>query len=245
MLTVVDLHVRIGSASILNGVSFSAEVGSAVGIIGPNGSGKTTLFNALSGFVVHQQGQISLAGKDLSFLPPFARAQSGIARVFQNFGIFREMTILENLVIAIESRECWWKTMIPWTTTSRQIKEIAKSFAERVKLDSKLNHKASSLSGGQMRLLEIIRALAFGADLFLLDEPTAGVSPKMKDEVAQLINHLQNLGKTTLIIEHDIHFVQSFSQKIIVLDQGRVLLSDTPERVRENELLQDIYFGKR
>ena len=93
-------------------------------------------------------------------------------------------------------------------------------------------------------MLEIIRALAFGAELFLLDEPTAGVSPKMKEEVALLISRVQSLGKTTLIIEHDINFVQSFSKRVIVLDQGRVILEGTPEEVRRNDLLQEIYFGK-
>ena len=95
-----------------------------------------------------------------------------------------------------------------------------------------------------MRLLEIVRALAFGAEVFLLDEPTAGVSPKMKDEVSGLIRHVQQLGKTTLIIEHDINFVQSFSKRILVLDQGKILLDDSPEKVRSNALLQEIYFGK-
>ena len=114
----------------------------------------------------------------------------------------------------------------------------------RSKLESKLSQRAGTLSGGQMRLLEIVRALAFGAEVFLLDEPTAGVSPKMKDEVAALISHVQALGKTTLIIEHDINFVQSFSKRVLVLDQGRVILDDTPENVRRNELLREIYFGK-
>jgi ABC-type branched-subunit amino acid transport system ATPase component len=116
-------------------------------------------------------------------------------------------------------------------------------FLKEVKLETKADSKAGSLSGGQMRLLEIIRTLAFGADLFLLDEPTAGVSPRMKDDVAGLIKKLQGIGKTVLIIEHDINFIQKFCNRIIVLNEGRVVLDDTPELVRKNEQLKEIYFG--
>ena len=244
MLQVSDLHLQIGDAAILNGVSFSAEAGDSIGIIGPNGSGKTSLFNCLSGFVKPISGSIVFNGAEVSTLPPFVRAELGIGRVFQSFGIFREMSVLENLLIALESRASIWGTLLPWSATSRRLREEAQDYAAQVGLSAKLSHKAGSLSGGQMRLLEIIRAVAFGAELFLLDEPTAGVSPKMKEEVAALIMHVQSLGKTTFIIEHDINFVQSFSRRIIVLDQGRVVLEGTPEEVRSNAMLREIYFGK-
>jgi phosphate transport system ATP-binding protein len=109
----------------------------------------------------------------------------------------------------------------------------------------RLHESALGLSGGQMRLLEIIRVLASGADVLLLDEPTAGVSPRMKEEVAQYIQKLQTLGKTVLVIEHDINFIQRFCQRIVVLESGAVIVDDTPERVCADERLQEIYFGKR
>jgi branched-chain amino acid transport system ATP-binding protein len=194
--------------------------------------------------VLPHKGTIHLNEGDITELAPFERAERGIGRVFQSFGIFREMSVLENLMVALEGRASLWRTLFPWSQSSRAIREEAKDYAAQVGLVEKINHKAGSLSGGQMRLLEIIRALAFGAELFLLDEPTAGVSPKMKEEVALLISRVQSLGKTTLIIEHDINFVQSFSKRVIVLDQGRVILEGTPEEVRRNDLLQEIYFGK-
>jgi ABC-type branched-subunit amino acid transport system ATPase component len=244
MLRVSDLHLQIGDASILNGVTFSAQPGDTIGIIGPNGSGKTSLFNSLSGFVVPERGTIHFRDEDITGLAPFTRAERGIGRVFQSFGIFREMSVLENLTVALEARRGIWSTLLPWSRSSRAIREEARAYAAQVGLGEKVNDKAGSLSGGQMRLLEIIRALAFGAELFLLDEPTAGVSPKMKEEVAALISHVQSLGKTTLIIEHDINFVQSFSERVIVLDQGRVILEGTPEEIRRNDILKEIYFGK-
>jgi len=245
MLQVSELYLQIGDANILNGVTLNADSGDAVGIIGPNGSGKTSLFNCLSGFVFPKSGTIRFKDHDITALPPFSRAERGIGRVFQSFGIFREMTVLENLMVALESRASIWGTFLPWSKGSRSLREEAKGYAAQVGLSEKVQHKAGSLSGGQMRLLEIIRALAFGSELFLLDEPTAGVSPKMKEEVANLISHVQSLGKTTLIIEHDINFVQSFSKRVIVLDQGKVILEGTPDEVRSNERLQEIYFGKR
>jgi branched-chain amino acid transport system ATP-binding protein len=245
MLRVSDLHLQIGEMSILNGVTFSAQPGDTIGIIGPNGSGKTTLFNCLSGFVFPSKGTIHLNEQDVTALASYERAELGIGRVFQSFGIFREMSVLENLMVALEGRASLWRTLFPWSRSSRAIREEAKDYAAQVGLAEKINHKAGALSGGQMRLLEIIRALAFGAEVFLLDEPTAGVSPRMKEEVAALIRRVQSLGKTTLIIEHDINFVQSFSSRVIVLDQGRVLLEGSPEEVRSNEMLQEIYFGRQ
>ena len=118
------------------------------------------------------------------------------------------------------------------------------AFLREVALEKKALDKAGSLSGGQMRLLEIVRTLALGADLFLLDEPTAGVSPRMKDDIAKSIKSLQALGKTVLIIEHDINFIQKFCDRIVVLEEGRVVLDDSPERVRNDVRLQEIYFGK-
>jgi ABC-type branched-subunit amino acid transport system ATPase component len=157
------------------------------------------------------------------------------------------MTVLENLVIALQSKVPWGassvSSLLPWGSAYRQVKEEAFSYLQEVKLAEKAQLKAGSLSGGQMRLLEIIRAVAFGATVLLLDEPTAGVSPRMKDTIAELITTLHSNGKTVLIIEHDVNFIQRFCERILVLNEGQVVLDDTPERVRENKALQEIYFG--
>ena len=243
ILTLHDVHLSIGESSILNGISLELAHGGTVGIIGPNGSGKTTLFNCISGFSYPSTGSITFKGSEITSLPPYMRARLGLGRVFQNFGIFRDMTVLENVVIALETHENISATLLPWGKQPRAIKSKAMEYLDQVGLADKSKGKASSLSGGQMRLLEIIRTLAFGADLFLLDEPTAGVSPKMKDAVAELIQRIEALGKTILIIEHDIQFIQKFCKRVLVLDDGRVVLDDTPEKVRSNSRLQEIYFG--
>ena len=244
MLTLSNITVSIHHSHILNGISCSFQRGETVGIIGPNGSGKTTLFNCISGFVPCGSGDIKLNEDLITPLAPHVRARRGLGRVFQNFGIFRDMSLLENMLVALESRRGAKRSFLPWSRTTTENKRIALDYLAEVNLSDKALLKAGSLSGGQMRLLEIVRTLAVGADIFLLDEPTAGVSPRMKEDIVLLIRRLQSLGKTILIIEHDITFIQKFCSRIIVLNEGRIEIDDIPERVRADERLKDIYFGR-
>ncbi len=243
ILKVDNLFFEIGGTKILNGITFSIIKGETVGVIGPNGSGKTTLFNCLSGFNIPQIGTIYFKDKDITHLPAYRRARQGLGRVFQNFAIFKEMTVLENIITALEGKEKLGPTFFPWSKKNKQNREIAYEYLKKVFLEKKAEDKAGSLSGGQMRLLEMIRTLAFGAEIFLLDEPTAGVSPKMKEDIAKLIQVLQSEGKTIVVIEHDINFIQKFCARIIVLDVGKVALDGPPETVRHSKELQEIYFG--
>lgn len=245
MLTISDLSVSFQESQILKDLSLSISAGQTVGIIGPNGSGKTTLFNTISGFVSPSAGTIVFKGQNIEHLEPHARARIGLGRVFQNFGIFRQMTLLENMLLALESGATARRSLLPWSSVNRANREEALEYLHEIRLADKALHKAGSLSGGQMRLLEIMRTVAAGADLFLLDEPTAGVSPRMKDDVAGIIRKLQEIGKTVLIIEHDIIFIQRFCTRIIVLNEGHCILDDTPERVRADTRLEEVYFGKR
>lgn len=241
LLSVADVSFAAGETKILNGISFKVARGEQVGIIGPNGSGKTTLFNCLSGFNIPQSGKITFNREEITELTPHERAQLGLGRVFQNFGVFKEMTVAENILTALETKEKF--TLCCWGAHARTLRNRVDEHLEMVGLQNKAEQKAGSLSGGQMRLLEIVRAIAFGAELFLLDEPTAGVSPKMKDEVEGLLKKLSELNKTVLIIEHDMNFIQKLCQRILVLDSGKILLDDTPEKVRKSPVLQEIYFG--
>lgn len=243
MLSISNVVVAFGETRILNGLSCSFSQGETVGIIGPNGSGKTTLFNCISGLVPLSGGTITLRDQEIQQLEPHERARMGLGRVFQNFGIFREMTLLENVLVALESRAPFSRGILPWSRATKELSKEAISYLDQVGLAAKANQKAASLSGGQMRLLEIIRTLALGAEIFLLDEPTAGVSPRMKEDVASLIKKLQALNKTVLIIEHDITFIQKFCTRIVVLNEGTVVLDDAPEKVRADARLKEIYFG--
>lgn len=241
MLQLSDISLRIGRTPILSKISFEISQGENVGIIGPNGSGKTSLFNCLSGFLLPYAGSVTLNGRDITHLAPFKRAEAGLGRIFQNFGIFKEMTVAENILLALESRSRSF--FASFGAEAKRRRERSLETLKMVGLEAKAEQKAGSLSGGQMRLLEIARALAYESEVFLLDEPTAGVSPRMKEEVERVLNKLRDLKKTILIIEHDLRFIQKLCGRILVLDDGALLLDGTPENVRSNPLLQEIYFG--
>lgn len=236
------LNFQIGDSSILNDLSVSATEGERLGIIGPNGSGKTTFFNCLSGFSRPQKGKILFDSLDVTKLSPSDRAIKGLGRLFQNFGIFRDLTVYENLLIAIESRE---KVSLFSFFKSKNFADEIMSLLSLVNLQDKKNHKAGSLSGGQLRLLEIIRLIAFNSKLYLLDEPTAGVSPKMKLDILDALNKLLPKDAIVMLIEHDINFMKDFCSRVVVFDSGHCVLSGTVDEVRENPVLQEVYFGER
>lgn len=237
LLSTRSISVSLGGQQILKDVSVEIQKGEIVGLIGPNGSGKTTFFNVLSGFLKPTSGAITLSDTDITSLSAPERSRLGIGRVFQNFGIFREMTLIENVQVALES--------LP--KEKRPKKSEMHSLVERtlkmVGLETHAKKKACSLSGGQMRLLEIARTLAAGKELFLLDEPTAGVSPKMTSDVASIIKKLKEEGKTVIIVEHDLPFIRKICDRVIVLDVGEIALSGTPEEVHNSQKLKELYFG--
>lgn len=237
ILSLDNIGLKIGDHQILHNVSFSIEEGDIVGLIGPNGSGKTTLLNVLSGFLKPTSGSITLRDNDITQLAPSKRAKLGLGRVFQNFGIFREMTLEENVMVAIEALPKEQRQALG------NMKDLVAGTLDMVGLSAHAKKKAGSLSGGQMRLLEIARTLKSGKEVFLLDEPTAGVSPKMTHQVADIIEELKKEGKTVLIIEHDLPFISRICDQVVVLDVGEVVLQGTPGEVKQSKELQEVYFG--
>lgn len=238
LLSIAHLGLQLGDHHVLKHITMHVDEGEVVGLIGPNGSGKTTLFNVLSGFLKPSMGSLTYRNEDITHLSAAARAHKGIGRVFQNFGIFRDMTLEENVFVALEALQKHERRKLGNLAT------IVSETLEMVGLSSHAKAKAGSLSGGQMRLLEIARTLASGKDLFLLDEPTAGVSPKLTKHVAALIRQLKEKGKTVLIIEHDLPFISSICDRIVVLDVGEIVLTGTPQEVKSDKKLQAIYFGE-
>jgi branched-chain amino acid transport system ATP-binding protein len=222
ILRVSDLSFSIQDHHILKGLSFTVEEGEVIGLIGPNGSGKTTLFNVLSGFLRPTEGTVKLRERDITNVSPSERARLGIGRVFQNFGIFREMTLEENVLVALEALPKEQRKQLG------NLKDVVKGTLAMVGLSDHAKKKAGSLSGGQMRLLEIARTLKSGKELFLLDEPTAGVSPKMTSQVADLIAELKREG---------------ICDRVIVMDVGKIVVTGKPADVKKSKELQEIYFG--
>lgn len=243
MLEASDIHVSFGGRKVLQGLNFSVEASAALGVVGPNGCGKTTLFNVLCGLQVPERGEIRFCNEVITHYPAYKRACIGFGRVFQQSGVFAQMTLEENILTALESKLSYLQMLIPFGRSVSERKQKANDYLKKIGLQEKAQTLAGDLSGGQQRLLEIIRAIASGASLLLLDEPTAGLSPVMKKEVAQFLVELRDEGHTLVIIEHDMGFIEGICEEIAVVASGQVALRGTPEEVKKSEKLREIYFG--
>jgi ABC-type branched-subunit amino acid transport system ATPase component len=246
MLKLENLHVKIGKTAILHEISLQVKPGEIVGIIGPNGSGKTTLLNAISGFARVSDGSVIFKDRDITRFQPYRRANLGVGRSFQNAGVFRDMTVEENLMIAIEQVKkypWWWKFSDKYC---RKTEAIIDKALDSVGLAGHKKSLAGVLSGGQLRLLELLRLGVSDGDLLLIDEPTAGVAPAMKKTLSKTIRELlQREGgrRSILIIEHDLKFLFELVDRVIVIVDGNVYMEGKPEEVSHDQKLQEVYFG--
>jgi len=198
---------HFGGVVALDNVSFSLEEGKTLGLVGGNGSGKTTLLNVITKMVVPTHGKIIFKGKRIDELPAFRISRLGIGRIFQTGGIFKNMTVLENLLVASDSATA----------------EEAEKILHEIGLPGKATHKAATLSGGQQRLLEFGRVMIRNDSLILLDEPFAGVSAENSRKIEAVIKKLQGEGKTMILIEHDAARIKRLCQHIIELDKGKAI----------------------
>ena len=227
MLSLNKVAKRFGGVNAVNKCTFNVEEGTITSLIGPNGAGKTTVFNIISGLTKPDAGTIKLNGKEIAGLPAYKIAQSGISRTFQLTKVFRNMSIKDNLLMAKEASE-------------KEMEDVLKS----VYLHKPIDTTASELSYGQQRLLEIARALLMEHSLLMLDEPTAGVNPRIRQELKIILKKLRKEGKTVLLIEHDMDFVMDISDKVIVLAEGSVLSEGKPKEIMKDKKVLEAYLGK-
>jgi ABC-type branched-subunit amino acid transport system ATPase component len=246
-LAVEDVVRSFGSVRAVDDATLAVELGSITGLIGPNGAGKSTLFNCISGFLRPQSGRVLLDGKRIDRRPAHRIARAGLVRTFQTPRALTRMTVLENVVLAAP-RHPGERLGFARAGRRREQEALARAaeLLELVRLDGQAGALAGTLSGGQRKLLDLARALMTEPRLLLLDEPMAGVSPTLRVELLEHILELRRRdGVTLLIVEHDLDFVMRACDRVIVMNDGRVIAQGTPEEVRRNEKVVDAYLGAR
>ena len=250
LLKVSGLSMRFGGLLAVNGVGLTVKEKQVVSMIGPNGAGKTTVFNCLTGFYKPSAGSILLDGESIEGLPGHEIARKGVVRTFQNVRLFKDMTAVENLLIAQHRHlntnflSGLFKTP-SFRKSERDALDYAAYWLDKVHLTEFANRPAGTLAYGQQRRLEIARCMMTRPRILMLDEPAAGLNPRETEDLKALISVLRNEhNATVLLIEHDMKLVMSISDHIVVINQGTPLADGTPEQIRDNPEVIKAYLGE-
>ena len=249
LLEVRDVTVRFGGLTAVDGVSFDLSSGEICALIGPNGAGKTTLFNAISGNVVITGGRVSFRDTEIQGLTPHEISARGIRRTFQNGGLFGHLSVLENILVGLhaEIKSDFFGLLFGGRRSHRA--EVAATARARellalMDIAHLAEYPADGLSGGQQRMVEIVRALATNPPLLLLDEPAVGLAPAARDRLTEIIRRLaKQTGLGILLIEHAIELVMGVSDRVIVLNDGKKVADAAPAVVRADRAVLEAYLG--
>jgi branched-chain amino acid transport system ATP-binding protein len=249
LLEIASASVRFGGLVAVNDVSLRVEGGEICALIGPNGAGKTTLFNAVAGYAPVAAGRILLRGAPIQGLPPHEIAARGVRRTFQNGGLFGHLTALENVLVGLHTETGSGLLGAVLGSARARRAESAATAEARVllglmTLGDLADQPAAALSGGQQRMVEIVRAIATNPPLLLLDEPAVGLAPPMRARLGEIIRRLaRERGIGILLIEHAIELVMAISDRVVVLSEGRKVADDTPAAVRADRAVLEAYLG--
>jgi branched-chain amino acid transport system ATP-binding protein len=248
LLEVEAISVVFGGLAALTDVSLRVEAGTVCAVIGPNGAGKTTLFNAISGYERPRDGVVRLDGRAITGLPSHAISHLGLRRTFQNGGVFGEMTVLENVMVGADRTT---RSTVPGVLfglpgarrEERRAVTQSRAMLARVGIDRLAQARLRDLSFGQQRLVEITRALISQPRVLLLDEPAVGLSQAERDVLATTLRTLASEGIAVLLVEHVIDLVMAVSDRVLVLNFGRVLAEGTPAEIRADQAVLEAYLG--
>lgn len=234
LLTVTGVGKSFGGVHALTDVSFDVSPGSVTAVIGPNGAGKTTLFNAITGFMAPDTGSVHFHGTRIDNLPPHRVARLGVVRTFQSIKMFTGLTVFESMLTAQPSA----RAKAEGDPRSRAVTVL-----RRLDLHGVADRLCTELPLLAQRKIEVARALMTGPELIMLDEPSAGATVAERDQLADLVLELQQQGITVMVIEHNVPFVMKVSNRIVVLDFGKVVANGTPAEIADDPVVQEIYLG--
>lgn len=244
LLEAHELTKYFGDTHAVDKVDFTVRDGEVVALIGSNGAGKTSLVNLISGLVQPDSGRLVFRGQDVTRQPVHGRIQAGIARSFQIVNLFDELTLLDNVALPIFAREGMTRWF--WTLAERhgEVWQEARDILRQFGLELKATVLAGGISQGERKLLDVAVAYALKPRLLFLDEPTSGVSTREKGPIMDVISSIvRSHNITAVVIEHDMDIIFKYSDRIVVMHQGAILASGSPEEIRENEMVKDAVFG--
>lgn len=244
-MVVSGIHKRFGGIHAVAGVTLKLASGKVTGLIGPNGAGKTTLINIITGFLRPDRGTVSLDGHLLTGLSPYRIARSGMTRTFQDLRLIRDISVLDNVMLAFPSQdgERPW-AILRWRRVSAQedsLRRSAMALLKSVDLEATVGLCADELSYGQQKLLTVVCCLASGADWLLLDEPVSGISAALSKRIGHLMRLIVAEGRSVIIIEHDIDFIRHFSDRVLVMNEGVVIADGEPRSVLADRRVVEAY----
>ncbi|AJC89474.1 high-affinity branched-chain amino acid transporter, ATP-binding protein [Campylobacter lari] len=249
ILELKEIHKNFGGVSAITNTSFAIKESEIFGLIGPNGAGKTTLFNIITGNYKPSSGEVFFLGKKIDHLKPHKIVHLGIARTFQNIRLFSSMSVLENVLIGFDKSIKYnifeaFLHLGRFSKAEKNAKKAAYEILEQLNIAHLADEKATSLSYGQQRKVEIARALATNPKLLLLDEPAAGMNSTESDDLAELIFNIRDNKKiSVLLIEHDMKFVNKLCDRVMVLDYGKTIFEGKPNDAVQNPEVISAYLG--
>jgi ABC-type branched-subunit amino acid transport system ATPase component len=243
MLKIQNLKRYFGGVKAVDGTSFEVKENTITALIGPNGSGKTTVFNLISGILKEDGGRTWFNGTEITNKTIEQTSNIGISRLFQQSRLFGNLSVRENLLLALNNEDTkFWKNLFGNKITKEDEEKVRK-ISEFMNITHFMNKPARDLSFGQKRLVEIARTILKPHKFLMLDEPVAGVTPSLRKEIAQLLLKLKKEGETILLIEHDMNFTLGVSDKVIVMDEGKVIAEGTPTEIKNNKKVLEAYLG--
>ncbi len=250
LLEIKELTKDFGGLRAVENFSLNIKKNDLIGLIGPNGAGKTTIFNLLTGVYEPTSGYVKLLGEEITAEKPYKITAAGIARTFQNIRLFKDMSVLQNVLVSKHFNVEYgmfggiFKSKL-YQKEEIRIKREAEVLLDRFGLQDKMHLPANSLPYGEQRRLEIVRALATNPALLLLDEPAAGMNPQETAELMELIRGIRKDFKIAiLLIEHDMKFVMGLCERLVVLDYGKIIAKGKPEEIRNNKRVIEAYLGE-
>lgn len=244
MLKLTNLKKYFGGVRAVDNCSFEVEKGKITALIGPNGSGKTTIFNLISGILKADSGKIIFDDKEITNEYIVHISNLGISRLFQQTRLFNNLSVKDNLQLALNNEDTKFLKSLTGHKISEKDNKKIQDIAKLVGIDSFMNKLTRNLSYGQKRLVELARTILNPHKLLMLDEPVAGVNPKLRKDIAEVLSKLKKKGETIFLIEHDMNFTLKIADNVLVMDEGKIIAEGNPSKIKNNPKVLEAYLGE-